>query len=510
MTRQTTYGTKKGSALGTKVFAALLFVAGATGAGGNELSDQTICDAVGEAYFTDSAVPFDSVNVQCNEGIITLTGKTSHLLAKERATRLAETVKGVRSIVNRIQVKPPKARSKSEIRAAVSSALLSDPATDSFEIDVAVSEKGKVTLSGTVDSWPEKNLAETVAIGVRGVTGVVNEIDVDFVTDRPDREIEPDIEQSLKWNALVNDALIDVDVANGKVTLSGTVGSLAEKRRARYDAWVAGVRMVDDSDLKVHDWAKSPNRRETEYPTKTAGAVKDAINDALLYDPRVSSFSITPHVTGSIVTLRGTVDNAKAKQAAAENARNTVGVSRVANRIRVQPNGARSDAHVEADVSAALVRDPFVERYEIDVDCNNGVVALSGYVDSYFEKAQAEDAAMRVNGVVDVSNALVISAINRPVVHNPYVYDWYIYDYDWYDFAPSYTAKSDTAIADAINNELWWSPFVDADEVTVEVEDGVASLTGTVDSWAEYHAAAENSLEGGAIAVDNNLIVRHQ
>lgn len=43
--------------------------------------------------------------------------------------------------------------------------------------------------------------------------------------------------------------------------------------------------------------------------------------------------------------------------------------------------------------------------------------------------------------------------------------------------------------------------------ITVEVEDGVATLTGTVESWGEYRAAAENALEGGAIMVDNELEV---
>jgi osmotically-inducible protein OsmY len=49
-----------------------------------------------------------------------------------------------------------------------------------------------------------------------------------------------------------------------------------------------------------------------------------------------------------------------------------------------------------------------------------------------------------------------------------------------------------------IEDQLWWSPFVDANEVTVEVEDGVATLSGTADSWSERGAARDNAYDGGA------------
>ena len=75
-------------------------------------------------------------------------------------------------------------------------------------------------------------------------------------------------------------------------------------------------------------------------------------------------------------------------------------------------------------------------------------------------------------------------------------------------YAPSSTAKSDPEIAEAIRNELWWSPFVDADGITIVVEDGIATLTGTADSWAERQSATENAYEAGAVWVDNDLGVR--
>jgi osmotically-inducible protein OsmY len=127
-------------------------------------------------------------------------------------------------------------------------------------------------------------------------------------------------------------------------------------------------------------------------------------------------------------------------------------------------------------------------------------------VDSFYEKARAEDLASEVRGVYAVNNHLIVNKSWDPFVYKPYVDDSYIYDYDWYTYQPNVTSwKNDQEIADNIESELFWSPFVDSDQVTVTVDDGKATLTGTVDSWSEYDAASQNALEGGAVVVDNEL-----
>lgn len=75
--------------------------------------------------------------------------------------------------------------------------------------------------------------------------------------------------------------------------------------------------------------------------------------------------------------------------------------------------------------------------------------------------------------------------------------------------AASGLGRTDLEIERDIERQLWWSPFVDADQVTVDVEDGVAHLAGTVDTHAERDAASENAFEGGAVFVDNDLLVRY-
>jgi osmotically-inducible protein OsmY len=85
--------------------------------------------------------------------------------------------------------------------------------------------------------------------------------------------------------------------------------------------------------------------------------------------------------------------------------------------------------------------------------------------------------------------------------------NWYLNDTEWYSYRPTYSGSSDFRIEQEIRDQLFWSPFVDDADVTVSVDDGEATLTGTVDSYMEYGAAQDNAYEGGAIFVDNDLVV---
>jgi osmotically-inducible protein OsmY len=285
------------------------------------------------------------------------------------------------------------------------------------------------------------------------------------------------------------------------------VGSVAEKSEARIDAWVAGVKSVDTSDLEVKKWARDPELRKDKYADKSDQDIEDAIEDALFYDPRVKSFNVTPYSNSGVLTLRGMVDNLKAKRSAAQTARNTVGVIRVINRIKVRPDVV-SDTEIEKNIREAIARDPIVELYEITVTVNDGIAYLSGTVDSFFEKGHADDIASLIYGVVEVRNNLIVRYPKYPLVYDPFIYDWYIYDYDWYDYKPYHTFLSDKEIETRIESEFFWSPFVDANEVNVTVDDGMATLTGEVDSWIEYHSATENAYEGGAVWVYNKLNIK--
>jgi osmotically-inducible protein OsmY len=460
---------------------ALLLAWGAAPA--QEITDMDIARAVEDEFWLDDAVNANAVDVSVREGVVTLTGTVGNILSKDRATEIAESTVGVRAIVNRLEVRPAIDRNDSELEQAVREALRKDPAADSYELDVSV-RNGEVTLGGTVQSWQENWLSETVAKGVRGVREVRNDIRVNYKTDRSDAEIKADVEGRLENDVRVDDYLISVEVDDGKVKLLGDVGSLAEKNRARNDAWVAGTTDVDASGLEVKWWARDTMRRSSSYVGRSDEEIERAVQDAFLYDPRVMAFEPTVSVENGTVTLAGIVDNLAAKEAAEQDARNTVGVWRVRNHLKVRPVGEMSDADIEAQVGDAFYQDPYLERWEIDIDSNLGLVTLSGTVNTSFEKRQAEDVAEGVAGVIGVVNKLE-------------------YEHEW-EWKPDWEIRAD------IEDELWWSTFVDSDDINVEVEDGVATLTGEVDTWSERNAAEKNAFDGGAKDVENQLKVTYQ
>jgi osmotically-inducible protein OsmY len=473
---------------------------------GETVTDSEIGNAVDKRLIDDPAVPADNLEVASTRGIVTLSGTVDNILARDRAKSLAETVKGVKAVVNRIEI-APSLRSDKMIKEDVEQALHTDPATEQWEIDVLVDD-GVVTLSGAVDSMMEKELSGRIAKGVAGVKKLNNNLTIAYITDRPDREIKAEIKKALRWDTLVDDALIQVTVKDGQVKLKGTVGSAAEKERAWRKAWVAGVGSVDYRGLEVKYWARDEMLRKDKYVSKPEAETEDAVLDALRYDPRVNISNVLVDVEGGIATLRGSVSDLKQKRAASIDARNVLGVWAVKNRLKIQPASLPGDSLIEANLKSALIRDPVTDQYEIEVVANNGEVYLYGNVDSSYEKARADDVAARQAGVIRVHNFLTVHD-RSGAAYEPYADDWAIYNYDWYTARGNLTPKTDWEISRDIEDELFWSPFVDSDQVKVDVEDGSAELTGTVDTWREREAAEENARQGGAIHVDNDLTVAY-
>jgi osmotically-inducible protein OsmY len=433
-------------------------------ASATNIKDINITLAVDTQLENDDGVPAHRIDVQTQDGIVSLSGSTPHLLARERAGEIATMVKGVRSVINRIEIRPV-LRTDDGIRTDVELALLADPATNFFGIKVGV-RNGTVILTGRVDSWQEERLCVLVTKGVKGVKEVISNIDVVQPPNRSDEDIRAEIERRLDFDLWVDDELIDVNVIKGQVVLSGTVGSLAEKKRAFGDAWIAGVKSVEDGELRV-DWFKCA------------------------YDPRITRFDLEIEVNNGVVSLTGRVDNLLAKKAAVQDARNTRGVWQVKNHLKIWPTGIGpqsgpvpgADAEVAQAVRVALARNPYVHQHEIAVTVNNHLVVLRGTVDSGFEKEKAAEAASGVRGVADLINNL---SVDR-----------------------SWTPKDDWEIKQDIESELWWSPFVDQEDIAVTVTYGVATLVGEVDTLRDRRIATENAYEGGARKVHNHLRVRY-
>jgi osmotically-inducible protein OsmY len=470
------------------------------------LEDPAVNDAVENAIIQDMAVPYDDIDIKTMNGIVTLSGDVNHLLAKNRAVRIAQTVKGVRAVIDKIRVTPSRPLSDAEIEKNIEAALQFNDANETYEVNIVV-KNGEVRLSGTVDSGQEKMAVEKEAMGVRGVRQLDNQIKVKIKKDRSDPAIMADVEAALRWDVFVDHRAIDVRVKDGEVILSGTVGSAAEKNEAMLNAWVAGVKSVDISNLDVSWLARKEQLRRQAYVYNSDVDIRRAVKDALLLDPYVSSFNVVPHVRAGLVTLRGEVENAKAKRAAAQDARNTVGVLDVRNRIKVRPQSQISDRQIEDNVRAALARDPGLHEFDITVKVYDNTVYLSGDVVTFYQKVRADDIAAGIRGVKTVKNNLTVHYDHLPYILKPFIDAGDISDYDWYDYRPSGALKPDAVTKADIQDELFWSPFVDSDQIAVSVEDGIATLDGRVETRAQKRMAEINAFEGGAIRVTNNLKV---
>ncbi|HWN68062.1 MAG TPA: BON domain-containing protein, partial [Haliangium sp.] len=257
--------------------------------------------------------------------------------------------------------------------------------------------------------------------------------------------------------------------------------------------------------LEVQWWLHERARRRDSQVSRSDEAVEQAILQGARYDARAAGFRIEPEVTAGMVILRGTVDSLEARRAIEQVARNTAGVVAVKSYIKVSPTRPVENEALADHVLRALLRNPITDD-EIQAAADQGLVTLTGTVDHYFEKVEAENVTESVPGVIEVRNQLEVRHAPHAFVHEPYLYPYYPHPADtWSHYIPTGQARTDAQIRDAIENELAWTPYVDAEEITITVIDGRATLIGTVGSWRERQVATDNAFEGGAIAVINRL-----
>jgi osmotically-inducible protein OsmY len=448
------------------------------------IADPAIEVAIRADFRHDDAIPAHRIEVGAEDGIVTLSGTVDDLLARDRARELCERIRGVRAVVDTLVVQPAILRTDAEVAEAVEAALLRDPATEAYEIDCRV-DRGRLTLSGQVDSHTERLLAVEVARGVRGVRSVDDDLEVRPSEDRLPTELADEIRRRLENDVWIDADGIEVAVDDQRrVRLDGEVGSAYEKRRARWLSWVVGVEDVATDALEVRwharDWlerARPPLHRSDEE-------IRDAVLDALRIDPRVPSPQpLSVVVDEGTVTLHGRVDDAQTRSAAERDARSVAGVRRVRNHVRVRPPQVVADREIEAEVEQALRDTAAVDADQVEVEVDFGLVHLLGTVDSDWERTRAGIAARSADGVVAISNLL----------HVAYPRATY----------------AEGELADECERRMEWSPFLDASDIAVSVDGSTLTLSGSVPSWRERLEAARCARLAGARKVVNRLLVRN-
>lgn len=441
-------------------------------------ADADIAQVIQRQFQEDSLLHSEHVQVTVAQGIASLSGSVSNLLAKNRAVPIAEMIKGVRTVVDQITLNPI-ARTDQTIESDVAKALHDDVATRGCKIGVAVKD-GAVTLSGTADSWQQKRMFGDVAEAVSGVKAIKNEVTVHYSVTRSDSEIVADVKNRLGDDAWLDGDLLEVTAAGHTVHLRGVVGSAAQKTRAYADGWVAGVDAVDDTGLTV-DWSAARDQRGLrDYPVKSDEQVLQAVRDAFQFDPRLKTLQPQAAFHNGMITLTGIVSDAKARRAAEADARDTVGVWKVHDEVLVPPAGKPTDADIASAILRLLADDVLVPGGKsIHVSSTNGKIVLTGTVASAFERTSVLADVDRVAGVAEVDDELVIE-------------------------------QPPAEIKTSIDDHLDWDPMVESDHVSVTVApNGDATLSGTLDSWSEIKAATKDALRGGATRVINVLKLKN-
>ena len=477
------------------------------------ITDSGITSAVERGLIFEKGVFPSSVDVSTSEGIVTLSGAVSNLLAKDRAVKIAESIRGVRGAIDRITVTPV-ARPDADIRKDILAALRQDPATATYKVEVSV-KNAIATLSGTVGSYTEEQLAARIAKGVKGTKEIHNDLRITYLAKRTDLQIAADVTARLQWDIWLNGDQIASAVKDGKVTLTGTIGSALGRSRAFDDAWVNGVMSVDDSKVKVDPSAGDGDQRKLKYVMRSDGEIQQAVQAALRLDPRVATFSPNVNVESGIVILGGTVGNLKAKTSAEQDVRNTAGVLGIENLLKVRPNSQSTDAEMKEQIKAVLSWDPLLDSSTIDVAVIDHVAYLSGSVTSNYQKGEVEDVASRTKGVVS-------AVLNHLKVEPGFAVSYYAwpdylgYGWPYYDQSPYYISEifgpqaflSDGLIKRNIEDGFFWSPFVHSKDIKVSVDGGVATLTGTVGTWIAWGEADKDARRSGATTVLNRVKVK--
>ena len=144
----------------------------------------------------------------------------------------------------------------------------------------------------------------------------------------------------------------------------------------------------------------------------------------------------------------------------------------------------KTDADLKRDVNAELAWDPAVKSTAIGVAVKDGVVTLTGHIDTFAEKHAASRAVRRVAGVKAIALELDVK------------------------LAPDHK-RSDTDIATSAEQALKWNTLVPVEAIRLTVDHGWITLQGDVE-WDYQRRSAEKAIRPlmGVVGISNEIVLR--
>lgn len=214
-------------------------------------------------------------------------------------------------------------KSNQELQTDVQNAIKWEPLLTAAEIGVTAKD-GVVSLTGVVDSYAKKMEAENAAKKVIGVKALVEKIEVKFPNawTKTSAEIANEVLTGLKNNWALPDDRVTVKVEDGWVTLEGELPWNYQKEAAK-DAvhYLMGVKGVTNNIKIKSETHDAIEKKDVEAAIARSWSVDDS--------------DINVSVSGTTVTLTGTVNSWYQKEEAGRIAWNTPGIWHVKNELAV-------------------------------------------------------------------------------------------------------------------------------------------------------------------------------
>lgn len=210
-----------------------------------------------------------------------------------------------------------------KLKQTILDALEFDPSIDAASIGVSV-DNGVVTLSGHVPTYFEKMKAEDIAIAIRGVKAIAQEIEV-----RPagtnltaDDEIARRVLDVLRWSTTLPADAVKVKVQGGWLTLTGAVEwNFQREAAARAVRDMSGVKGVTNNIIIT--------------PKATPADLRDRIERALKRQAELDMNNIRVEVADGAVTLEGKVHSLAERRVAEQAVWAAPGIREVRDRLSV-------------------------------------------------------------------------------------------------------------------------------------------------------------------------------